>query len=106
MIGREEIDAMAERMDVHASNVQRDYVCGWLLAVIYGRSPLGKRLVLKGGNCLRKAYFENGRYSGDLDFSCSHYLNNEALGRELNAVCSALTERAGVQFDLVRTRVE
>jgi hypothetical protein len=40
MIGRQEIDTMAERMGVHRSNVQHDYVSGWLLAVVYGGSPL------------------------------------------------------------------
>lgn len=105
MIQRQEIDAMAERMGVTPSNVQRDYVTGWLLATIYGGSPIGNRLVLKGGNCLRKAYFEYGRYSGDLDFSCSTLISNEMLGRELNAICSTLSQKAGITFDLGRTRV-
>ena len=97
---------MAERMGVTPANVQRDYVTGWLLASIYGGSPIGNRLVLKGGNCLRKAYFEHGRYSGDLDFSCSTLIGNQTLGRELNAICSTLAEKAGITFDLGRTRVD
>lgn len=96
---------MAERMGVTPSNVQRDYVTGWLLATIYGGSPIGNRLVLKGGNCLRKAYFEYGRYLGDLDFSCSTLISNEMLGRELIAICSTLSQKAGITFDLGRTRV-
>jgi predicted nucleotidyltransferase component of viral defense system len=108
MIKREEIDSMAERMGVLPSNVQRDYVSGWLLSVIYGSSPspMAKRLVLKGGNCLRKAYFENGRYSGDLDFSCAYEYPNAQLGQDLNTICAALMERTGVRFDLTRTRVD
>jgi predicted nucleotidyltransferase component of viral defense system len=106
MIYRSEIDAMAEHLDVPPSFVQRDYVNGWLLHALYGSSHLARRLVLKGGNCLRKAYFETGRYSGDLDFSCSSALPNEQFRRELNNLCSFVAERAGVQFDLSRTRVE
>lgn len=50
--------------------MQRDYVFGWLLSGIYQTdNPLHRLLVLKGGNCFRKAYFEHTRYSNDLDFS-------------------------------------
>jgi predicted nucleotidyltransferase component of viral defense system len=56
-------------LGVNSSNVQRDYVFGWLLSGIYAQSGLGQQLVLKGGNCLRKAYFPFGRFSTDLDFS-------------------------------------
>ncbi len=70
MIGKEEIDAKVEELGVHVSNVQRDYVFGWLLSGFYQPdNPLSSQLVLKGGNCFRKAYFEHGRFSNDLDFS-------------------------------------
>jgi predicted nucleotidyltransferase component of viral defense system len=59
MIGRGEIDGMAEKLGIHASAIQRDYVHGWLLSLLYASSSLADRLVLKGGNCLRKGYFEN-----------------------------------------------
>lgn len=48
----------------------------------------------QGGNCLRKAYFENGRYSGDLDFSCPTGLPNAWLAEELNGICAQVSERA------------
>ena len=105
MIDRPEIDEMAQRLGVHASAVQRDYVCGWLLAAIFGGGWLGERLVLKGGNCLRKGYFESGRYSEDLDFSCGGWIPEARLRAELNALCPLVTERAGVHFDVDATRV-
>jgi hypothetical protein len=40
MIGRSEIDSMAEKLGVHASAIQRDYVHGWLLALLYSSSAL------------------------------------------------------------------
>src|SRR2546423_6891707 len=106
MIERGEIDAMASKLGVHASNIQRDYVHGWLLSSIYSSSAVANRLVLKGGNCLRKVYFENARYSRDLDFTTSTSISNEELGRELNALCNALPDRSGIVFDTSRTRVE
>jgi hypothetical protein len=59
MITKSEIELTARELDVHLSNVQRDYVLGWLLAGIYTVSELRHVLILKGGNCLRKAYFEH-----------------------------------------------
>ncbi len=56
MIDRDEIDATSRLLGVHTSDVQRDYVYGWLLAGLYGDNPLMRdRLVLKGGNAFRQA---------------------------------------------------
>ena len=69
MISKEEIDTLASELQVNASDVQRDYVHGWILKTLYGQSALASELTLKGGNALRKGYFTNSRYSADLDFS-------------------------------------
>ena len=58
MINKDEIDRMAEKLDVHSSHVQRDYVHSWLLSALFSSSSLSNRLVLKGGNCLRKGSLE------------------------------------------------
>lgn len=106
MIDKNEIDHMSEEMQVHTSNVQRDYVHGWLLSLLYSTSPLSNTLTLKGGNALRKAYFEQSRFSRDIDFTTSIRIDEETLGRELNQICTALAERCGVIFDTTRTVVE
>ncbi len=70
VIDKAEIDSKSDELGVHAANVQRDYVFSWLLSGLYqSDNPLRDILVLKGGNCFRKAYFEHARYSNDLDFS-------------------------------------
>ena len=97
---------MADLLQVHPSYVQRDYVHGWLLSLLFSNSIYSDKLVLKGGNALRKGYFENSRYSRDIDFSTPYGINEEDFGRELNAICGTLAERAGVTFDTSRTRVE
>ncbi len=106
MIEPREIEEVSKQLGVHTSHVQRDYVHSWLLSQLYSSSPLGKQLVLKGGNCLRKAYFESGRYSRDLDFSTTIRISDSDLGRELNDVCQALGKRTGIIFDTERTRIQ
>lgn len=98
MIDRVEIDRMAEELSVRPTDVERDYVNGWLLAGIYGASDLGPALVLKGGNALRKGYFPNTRYSNDLDFTAPRGIDRERLGSEMLRVTKFVTEKTGVRF--------
>lgn len=106
MIDRDEIVNKSEELGVHASNVQRDYVFGWVLAGIFSVSDLRNHLVLKGGNCFRKAYFDAARYSPDLDFATTQSLTQDYIALELNRVCDFIEENSGVQFVKERTRVE
>ena len=57
MIERDEIQAKADEFGLHWSNVQRDYVFGWLIGGLFEVSALADVVALKGGNALRKAYF-------------------------------------------------
>ncbi|MGH9326152.1 MAG: nucleotidyl transferase AbiEii/AbiGii toxin family protein [Terriglobia bacterium] len=83
MITKDEIEARAAEFNLHAANVERDYVFGWLLAGIYNVSPLKDTLVLKGGNCFRKGYFPHTRFSNDLDFSSTSAIQEESLAAGL-----------------------
>src|SRR4029077_6948209 len=106
MINRSEIEAKATEFGIHQSNVQRDYVFGWLLAGIYGGSPLGEILLLKGGNCFRKAYFPNTRFSHDIDFATQTAINENFLREEFNRVCDLAQKQSGIVFDIDRNKVE
>jgi predicted nucleotidyltransferase component of viral defense system len=105
MITTKEILRKSEELGVSATNVQRDYVFGWLLASIYGSSTLAPSLVLKGGNALRKAYFPGTRFSDDLDFSAPRGLGAYDLLTELNDTCRIAGSQSGVEYDLERNRV-
>lgn len=105
MITPQEIDAKASEFDLTVPNVQRDYVFGWLIFGIYTISELKDQLILKGGNALRKAYFEHTRFSDDLDFTTEGGLDGDFLLNELNKVCQFIQETAGVQFDFERNQI-
>lgn len=95
---------MSAALGVGASTVQRDYVFGWLLTGLYGDSPFAERLVLKGGNALRKGYFPATRFSDDLDFVAPGRVEADQLLEALTDVCRLAGARTGVVFDVERNR--
>ena len=68
MITEQEIKQRAIELGVPLPRVEKDYVIGWLLWGIGKMPELYGNLALKGGNCLRKLYFPDTRFSDDLDF--------------------------------------
>lgn len=68
MITRQRIIGRADEDGVPASTVERDYVLTHCLVAV-SRLPEAASLVFKGGTALRICYFDDYRYSADLDFS-------------------------------------
>lgn len=106
MITKDEINHKAQELDVHVANVQRDYVFGWLLKAISEDPYLSGVLVLKGGNGFRKAYFENARFSDDLDFSTEVALDMARLQQSLLQCCEYIQTATQVLFDTGRNTVK
>lgn len=106
MIQREEIEAKSKEFEIHASNVERDYVFGWVIFGIFTVSSLREEIFLKGGNALRKGYFQNTRFSSDLDFGIPGDIDQTALLGEINKVCDFVQENAGVLFVKDDNKVE
>ncbi|OQW34776.1 MAG: hypothetical protein A4E19_17825 [Nitrospira sp. SG-bin1] len=106
MIDKCEIDQKSDELGVHPSNVQRDYVFGWLLAGLFqDNNPLRDRLILKGGNAFRKAYFENTRFSNDLDFSTQEALSEQSFRDGLDQACLFAKTNSGVEFLVDQNRI-
>lgn len=106
MIDAAEIRSKAREFEILESNVQRDYLFGWLLRGFFTVSELKHRLFLKGGNAIRKGYIPDTRFSSDLDFGIPDDISEEALLVEVNKVCEFVRENAGVEFDTSRNFVE
>ena len=105
MIDKNEIDQKAKDFDINSSDVQRDYVFSWILAGMYKHSNLKDKLVLKGGNCFRKAYFENTRFSRDLDFSCKTEIPVEYMSTEFDTICDFVSNQTGIIFKKEKTDI-
>jgi predicted nucleotidyltransferase component of viral defense system len=106
MIDKLEIDEKAKEFEIHPVNVEKDYVFGWLLFVLFTKSELKEDIFLKGGNALRKGYFANTRFSSDLDFGIPFEIDQDTLTIELNKVCDFIQEKAGITFVKEDLRIE
>jgi predicted nucleotidyltransferase component of viral defense system len=105
MITREEIEQKGREFGIHVADVQRDYVFGWFLLALYSETALSNTLTLKGGNCFRKAYFPNTRFSSDLDFSTEAAVDEMFILAEFNKACRFVQKQAGVVFDFDRSQI-
>lgn len=106
MISEEEVKDVAINLGVPLPNVEKDYVMGWLLYGIYNNPALANNLILKGGNCLRKIYFPDTRFSDDLDFTTYQLNTEKEFHTDLDIICKTVEEKSGIKFDFDKTRVE
>lgn len=106
MIEKAEIETKAKEFEISPTNVEKDYVFGWLLFGIFTASNLKESIFLKGGNALRKGYLENTRFSSDLDFGIPGDIHQDSLLKELNNVCDFIQGKAGVTFVKEDNKVE
>jgi predicted nucleotidyltransferase component of viral defense system len=92
MIRKREIEQIAEIYNIPKSTVDKDWVLGHFLDAIYSLPECREHLIFKGGTCLRKCYFQDYRFSEDLDFTAT----NTAFKFDINLL-SKIT-------DLITTR--
>jgi predicted nucleotidyltransferase component of viral defense system len=69
MILKREIEKIAEQKGVAKTTIDKDWVLGHFTDAIFSVPECRQNLVFKGGTCLKKCYFEDYRFSEDLDFT-------------------------------------
>ena len=85
MLTRQLITRRASDDGVDAPTAERDYVLAHVVGQLHRAKPEdGGRLVFKGGTSLRLVYFEQYRYSADLDFT--------VVGGRIDAALAALAK--------------
>lgn len=101
----DEIREKAIALGVPLPTIEKDYVIRWLLNKIYLNPFLSQNLLLKGYNCIRKAYIKNTRFSDDLDFTISKYVNERNFKELIVGICKTLTDDVGINVNIDQTRV-
>ena len=69
MILQKEIATISEQLGVSKSVIDKDWMFGHFIAAIFNEPELKETLIFKGGTCLKKCWFEEYRFSEDLDFT-------------------------------------
>ncbi|HMS44129.1 MAG TPA: nucleotidyl transferase AbiEii/AbiGii toxin family protein [Pyrinomonadaceae bacterium] len=99
MIEPKEINKVAAANRVNDRQIEKDYVLSWVLYAISKNKTLNNALVFKGGTVLKKAYFENYRFSEDLDFTLiDESVTNEQIKTEFNNLFDFIKEEANIDL--------
>lgn len=97
MINTKEINAVASKYKLKDTQVEKDYVLSWILLAISTNELLSKCLVFKGGTVLKKVYFEEYRFSEDLDFTLlDEKITNEMLLKEFEKIYAVVKAKANI----------
>lgn len=93
MILQKEIKDMAQKLEVPASIIDKDWMLGHFIKAIYSFDDWKDKLVFKGGTCLRKCYIKDYRFSEDLDFTCTDS-KFKVTGKSLEQLCNNVTQQS------------
>lgn len=97
MIHPKEINKHAAQYRVSDRQIEKDYILTWVLNAISNHEILSKVLVFKGGTVLKKFYFEDYRFSEDLDFTLlDESLTHEDLKAKLEEIFVWVKEEANI----------
>jgi predicted nucleotidyltransferase component of viral defense system len=69
MILKREIEKIAEQKKVAKATIDKDWVLGHFIDAIFSIPECNRDLIFKGGTCLKKCWFNDYRFSEDLDFT-------------------------------------
>lgn len=93
MIRQKEISDIAALKGVPKTTIDKDWVLGHFLNAFYSFSQNQSIFIFKGGTCLRKCYFEDYRFSEDLDFTLLNedFVVDKAFINEVIKIAEALS---------------
>jgi predicted nucleotidyltransferase component of viral defense system len=99
MISQAEVFGVARQERVGERVIEKDYVLSWVLVAI-ADSNLKDHLAFKGGTALKKVYFQDYRFSEDLDFTLPSNLPHDELLTSLERLLPSLLRRVNIRLEL------
>jgi predicted nucleotidyltransferase component of viral defense system len=102
MIKPSEIQQKARSAEVRDQQIEKDYVLSWILKGIARHKELSKVIVFKGGTVLKKIYFEDYRFSEDLDFTLlENNTSNEQIFSLFRETFEYVKEEANIPLEII-----
>jgi predicted nucleotidyltransferase component of viral defense system len=81
--------------------IERDYVLAWFLTGLAGH-PLRDKLAFKGGTALRRCWFNDYRFSEDLDFTLIRPISLGDILEGLNEIFATVEADSGLRITFDR----
>lgn len=102
MIKPGEIQNKARETGVRDQQIEKDYVISWILQGLAKHQQLSDKIVFKGGTVLKKVYFDDYRFSEDLDFTLiNNETSNEQIFEWFEEVFEYIEEEANIPLEIV-----
>lgn len=107
MIKPGEIDKIAIDKGVRAKQIEKDYVISWVLWGIARNEFLNNTFVFKGGTCLKKMYFDDYRYSEDMDFTLrDDSVSDKEILENFRCVFEQVYEESRIKVEIIKDSVD
>lgn len=101
MIKPGEIKAIAAKLGLRDTQIEKDYIIGWVLKGISSNEYLNGNLIFKGGTAIRKVYIKDYRLSEDLDFTLvSGSLDASRINTEFESICRFVYEKSRISMEI------
>ena len=82
--------------------IEKDYILSWILQGIAQHKQLSAAIVFKGGTVLKKVYFEDYRFSEDLDFTLlDNNISNEQIFEWFKEVFEYIRDEANIPLEII-----
>lgn len=109
MIKPGEIQKKANRVGVRDQQIEKDYILFWILWGMANHLQLSKILIFKGGTVLKKVYFEDYRFSEDLDFTLldnarlpnAQEISNEQIFDGFKETFEEIKEESNIPLEII-----
>lgn len=99
MIKAKELKQKALNEGVREIQIEKDYILSWVLQGISKHGQISSCLVFKGGTALKKVYFEDYRFSEDLDFTLiALEISNERLLFWFGEACKYVHDASNISL--------
>lgn len=85
MIPLAEINYFSQNLKVPAETIEKDYVISWILFCL-SKSTFKNNFIFYGGTAIKRIYFEEHRFSEDIDLLSSKKFNLDAILENLNCL--------------------
>lgn len=102
MIKPGEIQQKANAVGVRDQQIEKDYILSWILYGVAKHDNLSKEIVFKGGTVLKKVYFEEYRFSEDLDFTLLNAgIANEQIFSWFKELFEIIKDEANIPLEII-----